>query len=287
MPYIVKDSLMSLILSIVGIVLLGSVPFMFQGMAFQAGTYFDGVKELLNKLMHPSELMYFTASGGGGQYSLFPDLWSIYSYSLTILFSAFFIALILALLFAIFIFSLPPRATEKIRVFSFVFESIPDIMIAIGMQFFIIWFFKKTNILLFEIVSFSDQKTYFVPTFCLTVLPTLLILRILLLNMEDELGKLYVDTARSKGLSRFRILWRHVLPNTLLSVFHQSRNILWFMLSNLLMVEYLFNIYGITTFVRENGEPAIFTISMILLFVPMFLFFTAGRILTYKWVGEK
>jgi peptide/nickel transport system permease protein len=259
---------------------------MFQGLSFQAGTYIDGVKELISQLLHPSELMYFT-DGGGGQYSLFPDLWHIYSYSLTILFSAFFIALTLALLLAIFIFSLPPRATEKIRVFSFVFESLPDVLIAIAMQFFIIWFFKKTNILLFQIVSFSDQKTYFIPILCLTVLPTLLILRILLLNMEEELGKLYVDTARSKGMSRFRILWRHVLPNTLLSVFHQSRNILWFMLSNLLMVEFLFNIYGITTFVRENGEPAIFTISMILLFVPMFLFFTVGRIVTFKWVGEK
>jgi peptide/nickel transport system permease protein len=105
--------------------------------------------------------------------------------------------------------------------------------------------------------------------------------------MEEEFNKQYIDTAKGKGIGRFRILWRHVLPNTLLSVFHQSRNILWFMLSNLLMVEYLFNIYGVTTLVREMGNPAIFTISMLLLFLPMFLFFTAFRIFSYKWVGEK
>lgn len=284
MPYILRDSLLSLILSIIGIVLLGAIPFMFSGMSFEASIYVDGVIDLVKSITNPSELMYFTE---GGQYALFPYLWEVYSYSLTLLFSAFFIALLLALLFAIIIFSLPSRLSDRIRVFSFVFESIPDVLIAIGMQFFIVWFFKKTNILLFQIVSFYDQKTYFVPILCLTVLPTLLILRILLLNMEEELGKLYVDTAKSKGMSRFRILWRHVLPNTLLSVFHQSRNILWFMLSNLLMVEYLFNIKGVTTFVKDNGEPAIFTISMLLLFVPMFLFFTAGRILTYKWIGEK
>ncbi|WP_226537546.1 ABC transporter permease subunit [Fictibacillus halophilus] len=284
MPYIVKDSLLSLILSVIGIILLGSVPFMFTGMAFNTGSYVDGIGELFEEMVKPSEIMYFT---GSGVYPLFPEIWGIIGYSLTILFSAFFIAIILALIFSLVIFSLPARLKDKIRVFSFMFESIPDVLIAIGMQFFIIWFFKKTNILLFQIVSLYDQKTYFVPIFCLTVLPTLLILRILLLNMEEEFNKQYIDTAKGKGIGRFRILWRHVLPNTLLSVFHQSRNILWFMLSNLLMVEYLFNIYGVTTLVREMGNPAIFTISMLLLFLPMFLFFTALRIFTYKWVGEK
>jgi peptide/nickel transport system permease protein len=284
MPYILKDSLLSLILSVFGIILLGSVPFMFTGMSFNTGGYLDGIGELFKTMMKPSEIVYFT---GSGVYPLFPEVWDIIGYSITILFSAFFIALILALMFALAIFTLPTRLKDKIRVFSFMFESIPDVLIAIGMQFFIIWFFKKTNILLFQIVSLYDQKTYFVPIFCLTVLPTLLILRILLLNMEEEFKKQYIDTAKSKGIGRFRILWRHVLPNTLLSVFHQSRNILWFMLSNLLMVEYLFNIYGVTTLVREMGNPAIFTISMLLLFIPMFLFFTALRIFTYKWVGEK
>lgn len=284
MPYIIKDSLLSFVLSVIGIILLGSIPFMFTGMSFNTDGYLDGIGELFKTMMKPSEIMYFT---GSGVYPLFPEVWDIIGYSLTILFSAFFIALILALMFALSIFVLPAGLKDKIRVFSFMFESIPDVLIAIGMQFFIIWFFKKTNILLFQIVSLYDQKTYFVPIFCLTVLPTLLILRILLLNMEEEFGKQYIDTAKSKGIGRFRILWRHVLPNTLLSVFHQSRNILWFMLSNLLMIEYLFNIYGVTTLVREIGNPPIFTISMLLLFLPMFLFFTALRIFTYKWVGEK
>jgi peptide/nickel transport system permease protein len=105
--------------------------------------------------------------------------------------------------------------------------------------------------------------------------------------MEEEFNKPYIDTAKSKGIRRFRILWRHVLPNTLLSVLHQSRNILWLMLSNLLMVEFIFNIYGITSLARINGSPAIFTISMILLFVPIFLVFTVMRIAAYKWAGEK
>lgn len=284
MPYILKDSLLSFILSVIGIILLGSVPFMFTGMSFNTDGYLDGIGELFKTMMKPSEIMYFT---GSGMYPLFPEIWGIIGYSLTILFSSFFIAIILALMFALGIFTLPTRLKDKIRVFSFMFESIPDVLIAIGMQFFIIWFFKKTNILLFQIVSLHDQKTYFVPIFCLTVLPTLLILRILLLNMEEEFTKQYIDTAKGKGIGRFRILWRHVLPNTLLSVFHQSRNILWFMLSNLLMVEFLFNIYGVTTLVREMGNPAIFTISMLLLFLPMFLFFTALRIFTYKWVGER
>lgn len=284
MPFILRDSLLSLILSMFGIILLGSIPFMFTNMSFDTNGYLNGIGELFKALMHPGEIMYFTESG---KYSLFPSMWNIYGYSLTLLSSAFFIALIVAIVLAITIFMLPSRLKDKIRVFSFVFESLPDVLIAIGIQFFIVWFFKKTNILLFQIVSLHDQKTYAVPIFCLTIVPLFMILRILLLNMEDEFQKDYIDTAKSKGIGEFRILWRHVLPNTLLSVFHQSRNILWFMLSNLLMVEFLFNVYGITTLVRQMGSPEIFTISMLLLFIPMFLFFTGLRILTYKWVGKK
>ncbi|WP_137792131.1 ABC transporter permease subunit [Bacillus sp. E(2018)] len=284
MPYILKDSFLSMVLSVIGIILLGSVPYMFSGMTFNTSGYLDGITEMFKVMLNPEEIMYFAESG---PYPLFPSMWGIYGYSITILFAAFFIAIIVALLFALCIFMLPSGIKNRIRVFSFIFESIPDVLIAIGIQFFIVWFFKKTNILLFQIVSLYDQKTYFVPILCLTILPTFLILRILLLNIEEEYGKLYVDTARSKGMGRFRILWRHVLPNTLLSVFHQSRNILWFMLSNLLMIEFLFNIYGITSLIRTSGNPAVFTISMLLLFVPMFLFFTLLRVITYKWVGEK
>jgi peptide/nickel transport system permease protein len=283
MPYIIRESLFSLILSVIGIILLGAAPFLFRGTNVDPSSYVKGLIELVQTISKPSEIMYFTIENN---YSLFPGIWQLLGYSATILFSAFFIALFLALIFAFLIYLLPAWLRDKIRVFSFVFESIPDVLIAIGMQFFIVWFFKKTNILLFQIVSFYNQKTYFVPILCLTVLPTLLILRIFLLNMEEEFQKQYIDTAKSKGISRFRILWRHVLPNTILSVFHQSRNILWFMLSNLLMVEFLFNIYGITTLVRMNGNPAIFTISMILLFVPIYLVFTLMRIFAYKWVGE-
>lgn len=62
--------------------------------------------------------------------------------------------------------------------------------------------------------------------------------------------------------------------------------ILWFMLSNLLVIEILFNIYGITNFVYRHGNPAVFTIASMLVFIPMYAFFVLGSMWTNKWAVQ-
>lgn len=62
--------------------------------------------------------------------------------------------------------------------------------------------------------------------------------------------------------------------------------ILWFMLSNLLIIEILFNIRGITNFVYQHGVPAIFTVSSLLVFLPMYAFFALGSWFTNRWAMQ-
>jgi peptide/nickel transport system permease protein len=218
---------------------------------------------------------------------IFPLVWDFFIYSSTVLFSAFTIAVVLALFVALIIFLLPESWIRKIRVSLFMLDSFPDVLVAIAVQFFVIWFFQKTNFLLFQVVSINGAKTYTLPIVCLVILPFMMCLRIVLLVIAEEYSKQYVETARSIGLKKFRILWRHVLPNALVSVFHHTKTILWFMLSNLFIIEYIFNIKGIMYFMMMTKKPEIFTICMLLMFVPMFLFFTAGRLITSKWEGER
>ena len=99
---------------------------------------------------------------------------------------------------------------------------------------------------------------------------------------EDELDKEYVLLATSIGIKKSGILVFHVFRNAIIHVFFQSKSTVWFMLSNLFVLEVLFNMSGIMTFLLQNLNPQIFTISLIVFFLPIFLFYSLG-----EWILEK
>ncbi|SCC28958.1 peptide/nickel transport system permease protein [Fictibacillus enclensis] len=280
---LIKRMFITFVTSILGILLMGAVPFAFNGTSFQFSKYTDGLKELLSQLSHLADITY---PAGAAQRSLFPDVWEPYTYSMTVLFSALFLALFLAILLSILISLLPKRLYQGAKSILFVFESFPDILITVLIQFLIIWIYKKTNVLLFDVVAFGDSQPYTLPILCLSVMPIILSLRILLFHMEEEWEEPYIENAKSKGLSRLYILIHHIMPNTLIHFFHQSKMILWFMLSNLLVIEILFNIRGITNFVYQHGFPAIFTVASLLVFLPMYAFFALGSWFTNRWAMQ-
>ncbi|RZT24253.1 ABC transporter permease subunit [Fictibacillus sp. BK138] len=262
----------SLLLAIIGIFFIGSLPFAFVELKIDISLYIQETVDLFRKIINPMEIVYFT--GTGIPRSLFPALWEPYFYSLSVLTSAFILAIIVSIILTLLIYKLPSQLIKPVKKVLYVLESVPDILVAVAVQMFIIWFFKTFNILLFPIAVAYEQNVYLLPIMCLTILPTLLCTRILLYDFEQEMNKPYVDLASGKGLTSFYVLWRHILPNAIISFFFHSKNIWWFMLSNLLIIEYLFNIYGITTFMLDNSSPEIFTIGMLLMFVPIYLSFS-------------
>lgn len=68
------------------------------------------------------------------------------------------------------------------------------------------------------------------------------------------------------------MLFVHVFRNGLMGLLHHSKMILAFMLSNLIMLEIIFNTRGITWFVYHHPTPEIATVSILLLAVPILLF---------------
>jgi peptide/nickel transport system permease protein len=282
MKTIILESMLNFILSIIGIILFGSIPFLFSGMEINFFGYFSGLWEFLNKMYNPIDLLYVDQSGVSRE--LFPTIWEPYTYSIIILLTAFTISIVLSVLLAMGIFLLPDWLIKRIRITSFAFESIPDVWIVVTLQFFIIWFYKQVHILLFPIASYLQQP-YFIPILCLSILPTLLCLRNLILSIEEEWRKQYIETAKGKGLSQFHILYRHILPNTVLSLLNHSKQILWFMISNLLIIEILFNIYGINNFMFATESPEVYIFGLLLMFFPIFLLLFFVKIATFKWTG--
>ncbi|MDR7071605.1 ABC transporter permease subunit [Fictibacillus barbaricus] len=280
-----KDLYIIGFLSLVGVMLMGAIPFAFTGMRFSFAKYLEGISKILSNIFHPSTITYQNEMGVVR--NLFPGIWDPYFYSLTLLFSSFMIAVVIAIVFSILVSVLPDFLYRIVRFISFVLESVPDILVAVGVQFFIIWYYKKTNHLLFPVATSYHEQPYFIPILCLTILPAVFCFRVLLHQMEEEWDEPYILTAKGKGLTRLHVLFYHILPHTLKSLFHQSKVIIWFMLSNLLVIELLFNIFGVSNFVYEYGTPEIFAIVCFMLFVPIYCLFTFGHWVTNRNIPKE
>lgn len=257
------------IISILGIIFLGTLPKLFYGFEMNFSGYIKSLQEVFAKLMDISNMQY------AGSRLLFPQLFFHYKETMVIFLSAFFISLFVAFCIVYMIMSSSPRIKHRIKSFLLVLESIPDILLILGSQILVIWFFKQTGFLPFQIAAIGDESIRGLPIFCLSIPTTIMFVKLLVLRFENELEKDYVLFAQAKGLDRFHILNRHILRNVLLSTLFFAKTNVWFMLSNLYIIEWIFNTRGIFMFVKSypsmNGE--LFIVGVLLIYIPIFILF--------------
>ena len=257
------------IISILGIICLGALPKLFYGFELRASTYIQSLKEVFVNLMDISNLQYVR-----GKF-LFPQLFVHYKETIVIFLAAFFISLFVAFCIVYVIMSSSPRIQHRIKSFLIFLESIPDILLILGSQILVIWFFKQTGFLPFQIAAIGGESIRGLPIFCLSIPTTILFVKILVLRFENELEKDYVLFAKAKGLDRFHILNRHILRNVLLSTLFFAKTNIFFMLSNLYIIEWIFNTGGIFMFLKsyEGIRVEVFIVSVLLIYIPIFIIF--------------
>jgi peptide/nickel transport system permease protein len=253
-----------------GIIVIGIIPVIFYAVV----KLFKDIKDIVVTLFNLGDLKYQASIHT--EREVFPAIIEPYLYSMTVLFAALVIGVISAIVLTYITMLLHRKVINAIKFVVFLFESLPDIFVIILVQSFIVWIYHQTGTLLFSIAVFKE-KIYFLPIICLAVLPAVQFYKILILIFEEELEQPYVELARGKGMKKSWILLNHVLRNAAISMFFHSKTILWFMLSNLLILEYLFNLFGITTFLREYMTPSIFTIGVFMIFFPLFVLYTIGE----------
>ncbi|WP_175990274.1 ABC transporter permease subunit [Bacillus sp. Marseille-Q1617] len=272
--------LKNFILSAAGIVLMGGLPVLISGLAnkeWQWGAYWQTVKEILKALMHPSALTY-KVIGGQKERDLFPYLWEPVQYSLTVLFSSFFLAMLMAVILTIITMMFSERIRQSIKFGFYLLETLPDLLIILLLQLVILYYYKQSGEVLVGIAATYEEKVYLLPILVLAILPTIQLYRLTMLTFEKEEKKDYVLLAKSIGFGRFFILIVHILRNAVITVFFQSKKTVWFMLSNLFVVELLFNIPGITRFLMSTLQPTLFTLALFSIFIPLFLFYNVGEV---------
>ncbi len=215
---------------------------------------------------------------------------------------------LLSILFAIF-FSIPIGVLCAIKKDSF-FDKFFMFFGSLGMSlpsFFsailIMWIFAyKLNWLtnlnvvgsLYEVDDlgrgeYIQIKNLILPVLTLGIRPIAVIMSLTRNSLLDSLSSNYVRTARSKGLSEFKVVVVHALRNSLSSVLTTASG--WFasMLSGAVFVEYIFGWNGIGKLLVESINNMDFPLVMgLILFIGIcFVFINILVDLTYSWLDPR
>lgn len=95
----------------------------------------------------------------------------------------------------------------------------------------------------------------------------------------EELGKEYVRTARAKGLSEFRVLWKHVLPNAMIPILTGTVSVLPLLFMGSLIMEAFFAIPGLGSYTLDAIQAQDFATLRAMVFIGSVLYMM-GLILT-------
>ncbi|KSU62773.1 hypothetical protein AS034_11760 [[Bacillus] enclensis] len=274
------------LLIITGIICVSASSVLFENQSLSVFSYMRQIGEVFKDLLSPEDLVYVNPISDIER-ELFPILFLAYWSSARI----FFLSLILALFFSVilltFYFSMNRLFKKGVKAFSFLIGSLPDIFIIILTQLSIIWFFKKTGLLLIDTAAVGENQVILLPAVTLSVLPSFFFFSNMVGFLREEEGKPYVELAKSKGLTQFRILFIHMMRNVLVSLTYHGKQIAWMMISNLLILEYLFNVFGITSFLFTYNTPSIFAVASILLFLPLYLCLKLLQVLILNKTGKE
>ena len=97
--------------------------------------------------------------------------------------------------------------------------SVPSFILGAVLQYFLGLQLRKTfGINLFPIQGWGKFNQTLLPSFALGLGSLATVSRLMRTSMLDVLGQDYITTAKSKGLSQGKILWRHALRNAMLPV---------------------------------------------------------------------
>jgi ABC-type dipeptide/oligopeptide/nickel transport system permease component len=106
---------------------------------------------------------------------------------------------------------------------------------------------KWTNVL----PKWSEPKYWILPVALLAIIPLANMIRLTRAAMLNAMGEEYIRTARAKGLSRRQAMWKHVLPNAMITVLTFLTPILMELMAASFIIE---GIFGFPGFGREYWD---------------------------------
>ncbi|WP_085523441.1 ABC transporter permease subunit [Tuberibacillus sp. Marseille-P3662] len=267
-----------------GLFLIGSVPALFDGIHLNIPSYLSSLSNVVANMAQPWSLTYI--DNGVGR-ALLPRLLEPWQNTMTLFFVSFTCAFLLALAAACVTAMLPEKLVKPVKFIVFMLESLPDVLIMALFIFGTIWVYQTTGFDLFNVASYGEDEAFALPMMALTVIPCLMLYRTMVLDFDVEKEQPYVELAKGKGLKKHHVVLSHIFRNAFIRIFIDSKYVLWVMLSNVLIAEYIFNVNGLINFMLERLTPTILTVGCLMLFLPIFLFLAIGQVVIEKTTAER
>lgn len=127
--------------------------------------------------------------------------------------------------------------------------SVPSFIVGSILQYILgLKFFEWTGLRLFPITGWNTFSSKILPAFALSFSSMATISRLMRTSMLDVLGQDYIKTAKSKGLSQKKIIWKHAVRNAVLPVITVLGPIAAAVLTGAFVVENIFSIPGMGKF---------------------------------------
>ncbi|NRD80812.1 ABC transporter permease subunit [Bacillus sp. BRMEA1] len=209
-----------------------------------------------------------------------------YQYTMTILAASLLVVLFLAMLIAVFVMLSSGKVQTYLKYGINFIEGVPDLLVIFLFQIFVIALYKNTGLRIFQLYGIFGAKPYFIPVVTVSFLPVFLLAQFLIKVMAEEHNQLYVLYLKAKGISMIRILLVHIFRNIFPLLLLQMRTIIWLILANIYLIEYMFNLNGFTKVIQRIIDFPSLVICLFMMAIP-FVVVEAGCWLLIKRLNRK
>ena len=94
-------------------------------------------------------------------------------------------------------------------------------------------------------LGLKDAQSYIMPVVALALYPTFYMARLMRSSMLDVMGQYYMRTAKAKGVTTFKAIFKHALRNAILPVITYLGPLLAALMTGSFIIEKIFNIPGL------------------------------------------
>ena len=94
-------------------------------------------------------------------------------------------------------------------------------------------------------LGLKDAKSYIMPVMALALYPSFYMARLMRSSMLDVMGQDYMRTAKAKGVTTFKAIFKHALRNAILPVITYLGPLLAALMTGSFIIEKIFNIPGL------------------------------------------
>ncbi|MCM3764045.1 ABC transporter permease subunit [Neobacillus niacini] len=203
-----------------------------------------------------------------------------YLYTMNILSVSILVVVIAGIVGAVVIMLLPQKIRKPLTGIVNFTATAPELLIIFLLQYLVIYIYKTYHIKLFSLYGFFNASPKFAPIFIASFLPAIFYIQLVVKEFLNEEQQEYVLFARSKGLNYKIIYLKHIYRNIAPYCLIHFRIVVWFLLTNIYVMEYLFSLKGFMLGMFQFSDAG-YLIALLMFAVPILLATGLGKVGTF------